>query len=925
MVPQPSRAKASLPSLSDDELTIPSSFPTTTTSSTDTSSSSSSADSPAIVPAPPPTPRSLSVMVTGREDFLCATFALLDYPFSGGPIWRTVDPTSSDSDREYGWLYRGPATEWRIITAPIPRTEMSVPDAVYKGYGFVAGFGHGLALPTLEEKWDVYNILDKDWSVNDVMIEVLQDDGGCLLPPRQRPTNDDDYYYHHHHPAPIIRSSSHIVRSSTGGGQLLDNAQQSVRVQDAMVTPACVFPDPGGGGGGGGGREQRQQHPSTGRSSVDSDDDNPPPSHSPDRSSSPSPYPQCFSTYRLPSTLSHLSESREVARELAFMKQLSNVSEHTGEPFPGCSSVLTLYHNPDGDNHDGGQGGAAVYSFAALMRRSERLCLRTDGDGDCLLHSLSLSMWGFHSRKLDHEDKDPMRVLMSNLMTSIQFQQHAIPRYQVEQKAANQNLPEGFGIDDEGAETEFRQLVVQAAVSRVYLAALHVYAISQVLRRPIVVYENDPITTDENSGWKMGGVYLPDYARDVLGLKTCRSPLTLLYTGKGAAGHFSALVYKMGQEEADGGCPVAPLCDHLTGRPLPLRFVRAGGGDNDIPLSDLQTTTLLATYMDFENGSGRQALVPGVPDVVAGGHGAGARAQAPPSSESERRNDDDGDNARAAVAVSDTPSPEPWLFPPALLVREHDMLVRLNPSRSRAVVPTAGSAAMSDVIMADVVPADILSAFRTDIVVCESSVEASVVAVNKNGDGDAAGMPKQKRYEYDSDEVYYSAAPASNVVAVEPSSPPSAKHSDLRKSYNAALYENPLYKDDRAAGVSAAADGAASKRTAQQPQAEPKFDGFYADANSGYNSDGFDDADMRLAIEESEREAQAQEKAHEAAKRALERSLSYEGERDGSSSAAAGTSEEKGNRGAAVADRGAKNGSELGFKQTTKQSDWDEL
>ena len=61
----------------------------------------------------------------------------------------------------------------------------------------------------------------------------------------------------------------------------------------------------------------------------------------------------------------------EVARELAFMKQLSNVSEHTGEPFPGCSSVLTLYHNPDGDNHDGGQGDAVI--FAALVRRSERL------------------------------------------------------------------------------------------------------------------------------------------------------------------------------------------------------------------------------------------------------------------------------------------------------------------------------------------------------------------------------------------------------------------------------------------------------------------------------------------------------------------------------------------------------------------------
>ena len=93
-----------------------------------------------------------------------------------------------------------------------------------------------------------------------------------------------------------------------------------------------------------------------------------------------------------------------------------------------------------------------------------------------------------------------------------------------------------------------------------------------MLRRPLVVYEPD-LRPDPDSGAHMHGVYLPALwgAQGLVGCCS-REPLCLLYTrGAGGLGHhFTALACPAGTGPGGLG-PVAPLVDHVSAAPLPLR------------------------------------------------------------------------------------------------------------------------------------------------------------------------------------------------------------------------------------------------------------------------------------------------------------------------------------------------------------------
>ena len=91
---------------------------------------------------------------------------------------------------------------------------------------------------------------------------------------------------------------------------------------------------------------------------------------------------------------------------------------------------------------------------------------------------------------------------------------------------------------------EYERLVADAAIEGIYLSPAHVYAMAQVLRRPIVVYHEHPgpiLLTGTN----MEGVYLPmSWRPDEMYLS--KDPLAVLFTdreGQGG-GHFTSLVFE---------------------------------------------------------------------------------------------------------------------------------------------------------------------------------------------------------------------------------------------------------------------------------------------------------------------------------------------------------------------------------------------
>jgi hypothetical protein len=140
----------------------------------------------------------------------------------------------------------------------------------------------------------------------------------------------------------------------------------------------------------------------------------------------------------------------------------------------------------------------------------------TDGDGNCLLHAVSISLWGIHDREgpvyISESDSfisvPIMRTALANFMNN--FANSAVLRlhYKAAERRFNTMLSSsaGFSVDseDEQMEQDFLRELKEPEIPGKYLTAFHVYCLANVLRRPIVVY-GDPPSGDN----RMRGIYLP--------------------------------------------------------------------------------------------------------------------------------------------------------------------------------------------------------------------------------------------------------------------------------------------------------------------------------------------------------------------------------------------------------------------------------
>ncbi|XP_013910932.1 PREDICTED: OTU domain-containing protein 7B [Thamnophis sirtalis] len=236
------------------------------------------------------------------------------------------------------------------------------------------------------------------------------------------------------------------------------------------------------------------------------------------------------------------------------------------------------------------------------------LPLATTGDGNCLLHAASLGMWGFHDRDL------MLRKSLYALMDRGAEREALKRRWRWQQ--TQQNKESGLVYTEEEWQKEWNELIklasseprmhygtssgncggVEGSEEPVYesLEEFHVFVLSHVLKRPIVVVADTMLRDSGGEAFApipFGGIYLP---LEVPASKCHRSPLVLAYD----QAHFSALV-SMEQKEPIKEQAVIPLTDSEH-KLLPVHFAVDPGKDWEWGKDDNDNVKLASVTLSLE-------------------------------------------------------------------------------------------------------------------------------------------------------------------------------------------------------------------------------------------------------------------------------------------------------------------------------------
>uniref|UniRef100_A0A1I7RLE0 ubiquitinyl hydrolase 1 n=1 Tax=Bursaphelenchus xylophilus TaxID=6326 RepID=A0A1I7RLE0_BURXY len=251
-----------------------------------------------------------------------------------------------------------------------------------------------------------------------------------------------------------------------------------------------------------------------------------------------------------------------------------------------------------------------------LQNASQRLWpLVTTGDGNCLLHAASLGIWGIHDRQLN------LRQALYDVLTQDNRRNSFYRRWRWHESKTN--LQSELVLNEDEWEKEWKSVIDLASATprpntdvdgnnsneQVYesLEAIHVFALAQVLRRPIIVVADTVLRNangEELAPIPFGGVYLPlEFSPD----QCHRGPLVLCYD----ASHFSALVAM--RQSNSNYLQTVPIIDrfrnllpvHFSADPGPEFTWWRDGKDQEIAMkleaeqSDDRMLELMGTYMDI--------------------------------------------------------------------------------------------------------------------------------------------------------------------------------------------------------------------------------------------------------------------------------------------------------------------------------------
>jgi hypothetical protein len=160
----------------------------------------------------------------------------------------------------------------------------------------------------------------------------------------------------------------------------------------------------------------------------------------------------------------------------------------------------------------------------------ELYTLRTCGDGDCLLHAISLGLWG-------REDTTRyLRGLLSLALSSETLRRELLQYWCEEEFYRDISLGFIAARDFNEIKKEFEITIERAHEPGKYLEGIHIASLANILRRPILCYSQDTITgmsTNDMTAQSLSGIYLP-ILHDPK--ECCRVPLVIVYTMLGGVG-----------------------------------------------------------------------------------------------------------------------------------------------------------------------------------------------------------------------------------------------------------------------------------------------------------------------------------------------------------------------------------------------------
>jgi hypothetical protein len=123
----------------------------------------------------------------------------------------------------------------------------------------------------------------------------------------------------------------------------------------------------------------------------------------------------------------------------------------------------------------------------------ELFVLKTYGDGDCLLHAISLGLWG------KEDQKHYLRGLLSLTFSLNSFKEKILAYWNEEELYRDISLGFTAARDLNEITNEFNLVANIANEPGKYLEGIHVAALAHILRRPIICYSQEtPITNHLN-------------------------------------------------------------------------------------------------------------------------------------------------------------------------------------------------------------------------------------------------------------------------------------------------------------------------------------------------------------------------------------------------------------------------------------------
>ncbi|XP_076076930.1 uncharacterized protein LOC143047640 [Mytilus galloprovincialis] len=186
--------------------------------------------------------------------------------------------------------------------------------------------------------------------------------------------------------------------------------------------------------------------------------------------------------------------------------------------------------------------------------------LKTKGDGNCLLHAVSMCLWG-----LEDDNLLLRRLLYVSLVQDSSTQKNFQRRWLLRQRRMNQERPFGFNaqLDKNEWEREW-ETITNAAIDQQNreaflpydtLEAVHLYVLANILRRPIIVLASKNVRSVYGNSVQecnISGIYLPLEWKEN---EIYPSPILIGYS----MNHFVPLVTKQSLGRDNDGELVVPL------------------------------------------------------------------------------------------------------------------------------------------------------------------------------------------------------------------------------------------------------------------------------------------------------------------------------------------------------------------------------